>query len=88
MVVVADPRLIAGNHAQRLDPANETDGGQRIEDVINGLAGDIGKAGPHRRQDRLGISMRMGVHRLQYSDPRPGHSQIGGPQPGREIRRR
>ena len=24
MVVVANPRLVAGNHAQRLDPANET----------------------------------------------------------------
>ena len=88
MMVVADPRLIASNHPQWLDPPNQAHCGQRVEYVINRLAGDIRQIAAHRRQDRLGISMRMGVHRLQYSDPRPGHSQIGGPQPGREIRRR
>ena len=73
MVVVADPRLITGNHSQWLDPPNQTYRRQRIEHVVHGLARDIGQAAAYRRQDRLGISMRMGMHRLQHGDPGPGH---------------
>jgi hypothetical protein len=52
------------------------------------LAGDIGKSAADRRQDRLGISMRMVVDRFQHSDPGPGHPQIRDPKLYRVIRRR
>ncbi len=88
MVIVADPRLIAGNHPQWLDPSKQTYRGQRVQHVVHGLARDIGQAAAYRRQDRLGISMRMGMHRLEYRDPGAGHSQIGDTQLRRVIRRR
>jgi len=52
------------------------------------VAGDIGQAAAYRRQDRLGISVRMGMHRLEDGGPGPGHSQVGHTQPGCVIRRR
>jgi hypothetical protein len=64
MVVVADPTLIAGNHSQWLDPPEQTYRRQRVEDVVHGLAGHIGQAAAYCRQDRLGIGMRMRMHRL------------------------
>ncbi len=88
VVVVADPGFVTGNHAQRLDPAHQTDGGEGVENVVHGLAGDIGKSAADGRQDRLGVSMRMGVDRRQHRDPRTGHAQIGHSQLSRVIRRR
>ena len=87
MVVVADPRLVAGNRAQWLDPPNQAHRGERIKHVVHGLAGDFGQAYPHRREDRLGVGMGVGVHYLQHGDPGPGHTQIGHPQPLRVLRR-
>jgi hypothetical protein len=64
MVVVADPGLVTGNHAQGLDPTHKANGGECVENVVDGLAGDVGKTGADGRQDRLGIGMRMGVNRF------------------------
>ena len=88
MVVVADTRLIAGDHAQWLDPTNEPDGGQRVENVVHGLSGDIGKSAADRGQDGLGVSVRMVMDRFQHGDPGPGHTKIGHTQLCRVIRRR
>ena len=79
--------VIAGNRAQWLDPPNQAHRCQRIEYVVYGLAGDIGQADPHRRKDRFGVGMRVGVHSLEHGNPGPGHTQIGHPQLFRVIRR-
>jgi hypothetical protein len=79
MVVVADTRLIAGNHAQWLDPTNQPDGGQSVENVVHGLSGDIGKSAADRGQNSLGVSVRMVMDRFQHGDPGPGHSKISHP---------
>ena len=42
VVVVADARLVARHRAGRLDAAHQTGGGERVEDVVDRLAGDIG----------------------------------------------
>ena len=42
VVVVVDPRFIAGDHSQWLDPPNKTYGGQGVENVVHGLTGYIG----------------------------------------------
>jgi hypothetical protein len=62
MVIVADPGLVARNHAQWLNPPHQTDGGERVENVVYGLAGHVGELGSDRRQDRLGVSVRVVVN--------------------------
>ena len=87
MVVVADPRLVAGHHAERLDPPDQARRGQGIEDVVDGLAGDIGQSRRGPPTNRLGVGMRMIVHRLEHRDPGSGYAQIGPSKLFRVIRR-
>ena len=74
VVVVTDPRLVTRDGAGRLDPPNQAHGCQGVQHVVDGLPRDVGQAGTHGPEDRLGVGMRMGVHRLQHRDPRAGHA--------------
>jgi hypothetical protein len=57
VVVVANPGLVARNHAEWLNPSDQTDGGESVENVVHGLAGHVGQSSSNRRQDRLGVGV-------------------------------
>ena len=86
VVVVSDPRLVAGDGAGGLNPPNQTDGGQGGEHVIDRLPRYLGQVGAHRPEDRLGVGVRMGVHRLQHRHPRARHAKVSCTQLIRVIR--
>ncbi len=80
VVIVADPRLVPGDRARRLDAPDEPGGSQRGQDVVDGLTGDIGQDGADRTENGVGVGVRMGVNRVQNRHPGPGHPQLGGAQ--------
>ena len=80
VVIVADPRLVPGDRARRLDAPDQPGGGQRGQDVIDGLSGDIGQDGADGTENGVGVGMRTGVNRVQNRHPGPGHPQLGGAQ--------
>ena len=43
VVVVADPRLVAGHRARRLDAADQPGVGEGAQRVVDGLVGDVGE---------------------------------------------
>jgi hypothetical protein len=72
-------RLVTGDHPQWLDPADETYGGESIEDVVDRLAGHIGKSAADRGQNSFGVGVGVGVNSFQHGDPWLGHAQVGHP---------
>lgn len=80
VVIVADPRLVPGDRARRLDAPDQPGGGQRGQDVIDGLTGDIGQDGADGTENGVGVGMRTGVNRVQNRHPGPGHPQLDGAQ--------
>ena len=86
VVVVADPRLVASDGAGRLDSPNQARGGQRGEHVINRLPRDLGQAGAHGPEYRLGVGMRLGVDRFEHRQPRARHAQVSRAELIRVIR--
>ena len=87
VVVIADPRLVAGQRPRGLDAPQQTGVGQRGQDVIDGLPGHLGKIGTHRTEDGVGIGVGVGVHRIENSDARTGYPKVGVSQLISEIRR-
>ena len=47
VVVVPDPRLVAGEGAGRLDAPHQPGGGQRAQHVVHGLVGDRRELSAH-----------------------------------------
>jgi hypothetical protein len=88
MMVVADPRFIASDQAGRLDPPDETRRGEGMKHVIHGLPGHIGQGATHGTENRLGVGVRMRMHRLQHRDPWTGYPKTGHTQPLRVVRHR
>ncbi len=87
VVVVANPRLVASDGTGRLDPPNKTRGGQGSEHVIHRLPRHFGQVGAHRAENRLGVSVRVGVYRLQHRQPRARHAKVSCTELIRVIRR-
>lgn len=80
VVVVADPRFVPRDRTRRLNAPDESGRGQRGQDVVHGLAGDLGQDGPYGAEDAVGVGVLMAGDCFQYRDPGPGHPQLGGPQ--------
>ena len=80
VVVVADPRLVARHRAGGLDAPHQPGGGQRAQHVVDGLVRDLAEIRAHDADDRVGVGVRMVVHRGQHRDPRAGHAQGGAAQ--------
>ena len=86
MMVVADPRLVAGDRTGRLDTPNDASRGQGGQDVVHRLAGHLRQSESDSTENGVGVGVRMGVHRLQHCDTGTGHPQISGPQLGPHVR--
>ena len=50
VVVVADPRLVAGHGAGRLDAPHQARGGQRTQHVVDGLVGHLAEILAHEHR--------------------------------------
>ena len=79
VVIVADPRLVSRDRTRRLDAPEESAGGQRSQNVVDGLSGDFGQDGADSAENRVGVGMGMGLHRLENRHPGTGDPQLGGP---------
>src|ERR1700759_3571041 len=64
VMVVADPQLIAGSRAGRLDPAYQSGDGESAEYVVHRLVRDLEMLGPHPVDHRIGVDVRVGVKDL------------------------
>jgi len=87
VVVIADPRLVAGDRARRLNAPQQTGVCQCSQDVVDGLPGHFGKIGAYRTKDGVGIGVGVGVHRIENCDARTGYPKVGVSQLISEIRR-
>ena len=85
VVVVPDPRLVARHRAGRLDPADQPGRGEGPQHVVDGLVGHRRELGAHRADDRVGIGVRVRVHRSEHREPRSGHRRRA-PQHPLELR--
>ena len=89
VVVVADPRLVAGDRARRLDAPDQA----RRRSARAARRRPPG-ATRRRRSARtapmsgVGVGVRMGVHRGQHRQPRARHPQAGLAQHALEVRGR
>lgn len=76
VMVVPDPRLIAGHGPRRLDTAYEAGGGQRAKDVVDGLMRDVGETFTNDPDDRVRVGVRVLVHRGENRHPGTRHTKI------------
>src|SRR6516164_9624447 len=80
VVVVPDASLEPGLAAGRLDAAQESGRGERVQGVIYGLEGDMADAIAHPRGDRLDAEVVTGPDDLEQRDAGGRHPQAGTPQ--------
>ena len=85
VVVVAHPRLVARHRAGGLDAAHQAGVGQRAQDVVHGLVGDVGEIVTGGPDDRVRVGVRVRVHGVQHRQPGAGDPQRGAPQQLLEI---
>lgn len=76
VVVIAHPRLITRYRSRGLNPANQTRRSQCVQNVVDRLARHIRKTEAYRTEHGVGIGMRVGMDRFEYSHPGPGHPQV------------
>jgi len=76
VVVVADPRLVPGNRASRLDAAQQSGLREGAQRVVDRLVRNRAHYRSGSSDKGLGVSMRVRVHRCQDRKPRLGHSQL------------
>ena len=86
VVVVADPGLVAGGRAGRLDAPDQAGVGERAQHVVDRLVGDGRQVRPHEADQRLGVDVRVLVDRREHRQPGPRHAQGGVPQHGPAVR--
>jgi len=75
VVVVRDPRLIAGDGASRLDAPHQAGVGKRAEHVVDGLRGNLPDVVTNGCDEGVRVGVRVVIHRSEHSDARLGHSQ-------------
>ena len=80
MVVVPDPRLVAGGGAGRLDPSDEVTLGENPQNVIDGLGRDRAVVGAYGSRDRVGVGMRVSSQFGQDGPAGSGDPQTRGTQ--------
>ena len=61
-------------------------GGQRAQHVVHGLVGHRGELATHGADDRVGVGVRMRVHRGQHRQPRTGDAEVRPAQHALEVR--
>src|SRR5699024_6498607 len=82
VVVVVAVDLVLHAAPAHGDPAYELDVGQRIEHVVDGLAGHGAQTLTDIVGDGLRIGVRMRLDRRQRRESRRGHAQARGPEGG------
>lgn len=75
VMVVADPGLVAGHRPGWLDLANESGLGERAEDVVDRLMGDVGQALADRADDLVGVGVGMVDQGVEHGKSLAGHPQ-------------
>ena len=66
-------------------PPHQARGGQRPQHVVDGLVGHVAEIRADRADDRVGVGVRMVVHRGQHRDPRTRDAQGGPAQHALEV---
>ena len=87
-MVVHDATLVAGRAAGRLDAADESSRGERVQGFIHGLKRDVAHAITHPGGDRLGVQVVAAADGLEQCDARRRHPQAGTAQLLGDARRR
>jgi hypothetical protein len=80
MVVVPNPRLVAGWGARRLDPPDEVTLGEDPQNVIDGLGRDRAVVGAYGSRDRVGVGVRVSSQFGQDGPAGSGDPQACGTQ--------
>jgi hypothetical protein len=75
MVVVTDPRLVAGHGTSRFYPTDETRSSQHAEHVVDRLVRDRSEVLAGSRENRIGVGVRAFMQHGQHRNPGPSHSQ-------------
>src|SRR4051812_28887706 len=85
VVVVADPSLVPRDRTRGLDAADETYVGEGAQHVVDGLVRHVAvRAGG--LPDRVGVGVRVVVHRPEHREPRARHAEGGAAQHRCELR--
>ena len=71
-----DPGLVAGHRPERLDAPYQAGGGERTQDVVHGLVGDLTEIRAYGADDRVGVRVRVVAHRGQHRQPWAGDAQL------------
>src|SRR5690348_1091722 len=80
VVIIPDPPLEARRAAGRLDPADEPCLGERVQDVVDGLQGDVADTAAHPGGDRLDAEVVAVPDGLEQCDAGGCHPQAGPAQ--------
>ncbi len=81
VMVVADAGFITSGRARRLDAAGQADRGKSVQDVVHGLAGDIGVAAARGDEDRFCNAACGFISTASMTTSRgTGHAESGRPQ--------
>ena len=76
MVVVSDPRFVAGRVTGRLNTPNEARPLQRMQIVVDGLRGKCAETGAGRVRNRFGVKMLSDtLNRGKHGEAGGGHAQ-------------
>lgn len=79
-MVIADATLVAARMASWFDAACQPGVDKGVEDVVDGLTGQLGQDGTRRLGDARRIQVRALLQRSQHRQPRPRHPQTSRPQ--------
>jgi hypothetical protein len=80
MMVITDPSFEPRRAARRLDAADQTRLGQRVQGVIYGLQGDVAHPVTHPGGECVGTEMIAVADRFEQCDPGSGYPQPGAAQ--------
>src|SRR5581483_11700135 len=80
VVIISDPPFEARRAAGRLDAADEPCLGERVQDVVDGLQGDMTDAAAHSGGDRLDAEVVAVPDGLEQCDAGGCHPQAGPAQ--------
>jgi hypothetical protein len=85
MVVVADPGLVAGVGALRLDAPHEAAAHERVQHVVHRLVRHRTEADTRRADQGLGVEVRLRTDGVQHREARPGDPQTRPAQCALEV---
>jgi hypothetical protein len=88
VMVVPDPRLVTRHGARRVNAPHQTRDGQCSQHIVDGLVGHVSEVLAHETDDRVGVGVRMLMHRGQDRYPRTRDAQGSPAQHALEFRGR